>query len=144
MATKRTTLESAVFKDLPKQVGQARARAEKLIGRTLKDALELVPSRPRKVVKSAMARVEKVATDLDRQRIRTLKRVRKQGEVFVGRVEKSATDAVRRLERGAVSAVKPLVHRLDVASRHDVERLSQRIALLERRVARQPKRSVAA
>jgi polyhydroxyalkanoate synthesis regulator phasin len=84
-------------------------------------------------VKTAAARVEKRATDLQKRGEWTLKNARKQGENLVSRVETRA-----------VEAMKPIVRRLDIASHNDIERLSRRVAQLERRFSRKPKHAVAA
>jgi polyhydroxyalkanoate synthesis regulator phasin len=128
-----STIETLVTRDLPKQLRQARARTEKLVNKTWKQALELLPAGPRKRVKTAAARVEKRATDLQKRGEWTLKNARKQGENLVSRVETRA-----------VEAMKPIVRRLDIASRNDIERLSRRVAQLERRFSRKPKHAVAA
>ncbi len=129
MATRRSPLRTAAFKELPKRVEKIRTRAEELIRRTWREALAMLPPRPRKAVKDAVARVEKAAAELDRRRERALKAVDRQRK-----------DLVARVEDRAVGAVKPLVHRLEVASRHDVEMLSRRVARLEHRFERQAKR----
>jgi hypothetical protein len=128
-----STIETLVTRDLPKQLRQARARTEKLVNKTWKQALELLPAGPRKRVKTAAARVEKRATDLQKRGERVLKNARRQGENLVSRVETRA-----------VEAMKPIVRRLDIASRNDIERLSRRVAQLERRFSRKPKQAVAA
>jgi polyhydroxyalkanoate synthesis regulator phasin len=128
-----STIETLVTRDLPKQLRQARTRTEKLVNRTWKQALELLPAGPRKRVKTAAARVEKRATDLQKRGEWTLKNARKQGENLVSRVETRA-----------VEAMKPIVRRLDIASHNDIERLSRRVAQLERRFSRKPKHAVAA
>lgn len=128
-----STIETMVRRDLPKQLRQARARTEKMVNRTWKQALDLLPPGPRKRVKAAVARVEKAATNLQKRGEKALKNARKQGENFIDRVETRA-----------VEAAKPMVKRLDLASRHDVERLSRRVAQLERRYSRKPKQHAAA
>jgi hypothetical protein len=134
-----SSIETLVSKDLPrqlrqvrtqteKQLRQARTRTEKLATKTWKQALDLLPTGPRKRVKSTVANVEKTAADLQKRSERALKNARKQGEKLVNRIESAA-----------VEAVKPIVSRLDIASRNDVERLSRRVAQIERRFSRKPK-----
>lgn len=120
-----STIETLVTRDLPKQLRQARTRTEKLVNRTWNQALDSLPTGPRKRVKNAVARVEKTATNLQKRGEKALKNARKQGENLVNRVETRVVDAM-----------KPVVHRLDIATRHDVERLNRRMAELERRFTR--------
>jgi hypothetical protein len=128
---KATTM--SLLNGFPKRVQKARVRAEKLIGSALKQAVEALPSRPKKAFKDVTAQIEKATTDLQKRQTRALKEVTARGERLVATVEKRA-----------VAVVKPLVARLDVASRSDVERLSKRVSLLERRVGPKARQSVAA
>jgi exonuclease VII large subunit len=136
-----SSIETLVSKDLPrqlrqvrtqteKQLRQARTRTEKLATKTWKQALDLLPTGPRNRVKSTVANVEKTAANLQKRSERVLKNARKRGENLVNRIESAA-----------VEAVKPIVSRLDIASRNDVERLSRRVAQIERRIPRKPKQS---
>ena len=149
---KASTIETLVSKDLPKQLKlartrtekqlklartrtekqlrQARAQTEKLANKTWKQALDLLPTGPRKRVKSTVANVEKTAATLQKRGERALKNARKQGENLVSRIETAAVDAV-----------KPIVSRLDIASRSDVESLSRRLTQIERRFSRKPKQA---
>ena len=47
------------------------------------------------------------------------------------------------MEKRAAKAVKPVVDRLDVATRSDVERLSKRLTQIERRLKQEVKRAAA-
>jgi len=131
-----STIETLVTKDLPKQLRQARTRTEKLVNRTWKQALGLLPAGPRKQVRNAAARFEKTATNLQKRGDRAVKNARKRGG-----------DLVNRVETRVVEAIKPVVHRLDIATRNDVERLNRRVAQLERRFTRKagkPRQAAAA
>jgi hypothetical protein len=57
---------------------------------------------------------------------------------------KQGKELAGRIEKGAVEVVKPIVHRLDVASRSDIERLNKRVAMLERHLGRKLKHAAAA
>ena len=151
MASKSTSL----FEELPKRVDQARTRAEKLIGSAWKQAVEALPSQPRKALKDATAQLEKVTLAVQKRQARALKDVTTQiGQVTAAvqkrqkRVLKEVTARRDRLvatvEKQAVAVVRPIVARLDVASRSDVARLSKRISQLEKRVGGKSKQAVAA
>lgn len=151
MATKSTSL----FEGLPKRVDKARTRAEKIIGSALKQAVEALPSQPRKALKDATAQFEKVTAAVQKRQARALKDVTAQiGQVASAvqkrqaRVLKEVTARRDRLvatvEKQAVAVVKPIVARLDVASRADVNRLSKRVAQLEKRVSGRSKQAAAA
>jgi hypothetical protein len=51
---------------------------------------------------------------------------------------------VATVEKQAVAVVKPIVARLDVASRSDIDRLSKRVSQLEKRVKPKARQAVAA
>jgi hypothetical protein len=134
-----TTIETLVRRDLPKQLRQARTRTEKLVNRTWKQALDLLPTGPRKRVKTAVARVDKAAANLQRRVDKAATNLQKRSERALKNARKRSENLVDRVETRAVEVAKPIVKRLDIASRHDVERLSRRVAQLERRVSRKPK-----
>lgn len=127
MATK-TAKSTSILGQWPKQVDRTRVRAEKLAKR----ALDLLPKNSRKMVKDVTSRVEKATRDLQRRSERAMKDAEAQRKKLVSAVE-----------RGAADVVKPLVDRLDIASRADVNRLSRRIAQLERKVQQQTRRAAA-
>ena len=151
MAAKSTSL----FETFPKRVDKARTRAEKLIGSAWKQAVEALPTQPRKALKDATAQIEKVTVAVQKRQARALKDVTAQiGQVTAAvqkrqkRVLKEVTARRDRLvatvEKQAVAVVKPIVARLDVASRTDVDRLSKRVSQLEKRVGSKAKHAVAA
>ena len=120
--------QSSLLGGLPKRAEKARARAEKMLRSAWKQALDALPPRPRKAVKDVTARLEKATTQLQRRRDRAFKEVNARRDRLVSDVE-----------HRAAKVVKPLVRRLDVASRADVERLSKRINQLERQMHQKPR-----
>lgn len=136
---------------LPKQLGRIQAEAEKAINRGYRATLELLPERPRKVVKELTSQIEAGANDLAKRSEKAFKTVEKRGNELVGRVEKAVRTLERRsgrvlttvetqgaklistIEHRAAQVVRPLVRRLDIATLSDIERLSRRLAQLERR-----------
>jgi predicted RNA-binding protein Jag len=169
----RTAKKATVLDDLTKRVGRARSRAEKVLEKGWKATLEVLPPPARKAVKETTARIEKVATDLDKRRAEAVKLVERRRKEITGRIEKerkaltgriakerkaltgriakqsreltkTGRELASQIEKSAVGIVKPIVERLDVASRSDVERLSKRISTLEQRLGRKPKHAAAA
>ena len=82
-----------------------------------------MPPAPRKAVKRLTANVDRVRHDLVKRGDKLATDVRK-------RAERLGTDLQKRIE----GVVTPLTHRLDVASRADVDRLRKRLHELERRM----------
>ena len=132
-STRKALKRQSLFRDLPKRVEKVQARVEKVARRTWKSVFDALPPQARKALKRAATRVETEATKLDRRRERALERVEKQGRELFANVESRAA-----------SAAKPLVHRLDVASRRDVERLHKRLTQLERKLSQREKHKAAA
>lgn len=133
--------QMSLLGELPRRLQKARARVEKIVGSAWKQALDSLPPRPRKAVKEAAARLERATADFRRRGDRAFKEVA--GSLKEARLRRK--NLVATLEKRAIAAVKPLVARLDVASRADVDRLSRRITQLERRLHAKPvKESVAA
>jgi len=121
MTAKRT--RKGVLARLPKQLETARHDAEKAARRMWNEAVDLLPAAPRKAVRRFTHELEKTTKDLRRRVERARADVEKRGE----RLVKVAT-------KQAEKAFTPVVHRLDVASRSDVDRLRKRVTALERRI----------
>jgi hypothetical protein len=122
MATKAT-------RRTPRTIGlnlrQAQGQAVSLLRRARRRVDHYLPEGPRKQLAEFEARVERATRDIGKARDRAVKQARSRVEALVDGVEKTA-----------LGVVKPVVHRLDLASRADVERLRRRIADLEKRVGK--------
>ena len=131
---KRTAKAAPVFDldRLEKQVGKARARAEKIAKRTWNETLELLPASQRKAIRNATARIEKATRDLQRRSEKAIKDINARGKKIMAEVE-----------RRAASAARPIIERLDVATRAEVERLSKRVAQIERKLQQEARRAAA-
>jgi hypothetical protein len=146
---------------LPKQVKRVRAEAEKAIGRGYKATLELLPAGPRKVVKELASQLETTTEELtargqkvlrlaDKRRKALVERVERaartferRGERALNRIESRGSKLVARVERTAADVVRPLARRLDIAALSEVEDLSKRLALLERKLVHGARRRAA-
>ncbi|HVO26661.1 MAG TPA: phasin family protein [Candidatus Margulisiibacteriota bacterium] len=110
-------------KVLPKRIGELRRRVEKEVTKRWEEATDMLPPAPRKALKRFTA-------DVDRMRHDVVKRGDKFATDMRKRAERAGTDLQKRIE----GVVTPLTHRLDVASRADVDRLRKRLHELERRM----------
>ena len=162
MATR--TMRRSVLKAVPKRVEQVQTEAEKVIARGYKAALGRLPVGSRKAVKEFTGQVEEATEELSRRGKRMLTMAEKRGKTLWGRFDKALTvlerrgnravkaagksvaavqvsleKSVSRLERRAIAALRPMVRRLDIATHSDIEKLSKRVAQLERRLARRTK-----
>jgi len=146
---------------MPKRLERVQAEAKRAIGRGYKATLEFLPAGPRKAVKELASQLEAAAGDLTKRGEKALKVVEKRRTALLGRVEKAVRSFERRGERAlatvetqsskfaatvehrAVQVVKPLVRRLDIAAASEVEKLSKRLAHLERKLANGARRAAA-
>lgn len=102
---------------------EAQDQAATLFRKARKQVDHYLPDVPRKRLAQFEARVERATKDLEKARDRAVKQARTRVGAFIDGVEKSAA-----------SAVKPIVERLDLASKTDIDRLRKRITDLEKRV----------
>ncbi|MBI1815066.1 MAG: hypothetical protein HYR72_08820 [Deltaproteobacteria bacterium] len=122
MTTTKKTPKSGL-PGLPKQLATVRHDVEKAARRAWDQAVELLPAAPRKAMRNFTHEFERAANDLRKRVDRTRAEVEKRGEQLVA-------TATERAEK----ALNPMVRRLDVASRTEVDKLRKRVAQLERRV----------
>ena len=113
-------------KVLPKRMGELQRTVEKEMRKRWEEATEMLPPVPRKAVKRFTANADRMRHDLVKRGDKLATNLRKRAERF-------GTDVRKRVE----GVVAPLTHRLDVASRADVDRLRKRLHELERRMAAQ-------
>jgi len=136
---------------LPKRLERVQAEAERAISRGYNATLGLLPAAPRKAVKEFAHQLEATAETLSKRGQQAFKSVERRGKALVNRVERAVRAVERRGERALASVetqgaklastveqraariVRPLARRLEIATLTDVERLSRRVAQLERR-----------
>lgn len=127
-------MASKAKKGTPMTIGlnlrEAQDQAALLFKRARKQVDHYLPDAPRKRLVQLEARVERATKDLEKAGERAVKKARARVDSFVDGVESFFGG----VEKSALGAVKPLVSRLDVASKSDVDRLRKRIAELEKRV----------
>lgn len=111
---------------LPRRLTELRRTVQKRAQKGLNEVAGLLPPAPRKAVKRLTADVERAQKDLRKGAEKAITQVRKRAEELTGKVQERIEDVVT-----------PLVRRLDVASRADVNQLNKRVRELERRVHRQ-------
>ena len=110
-------------KALPKRINELQRTVEKELRKNWERATELLPPTPRKAVKRMTANAARTRADFFKRGDRLVTEARK-------RAERLTADVQKRIE----DVVTPLTHRLDVASRAEVDRLRKRVNELERRL----------
>jgi len=123
---------------LERRIATVRKTAEKRVNEGWERAMELLPPEPRKAVKRLTATVERTRHDLRKRAEKRVTEARKRAEKAVGTVRKRAEGLVEEVHERAEKVVTPLVRRLDVASRADIERLRKRLEHVERRLETKP------
>lgn len=130
MARKKTKKGAAA---LPVSLDDARTRAAEVLSGARKRVDSLLPAAQRKEIARLEARVARFQKDVTRARERAQ-----------SRAEGLARGLWTGVEKRAVAVVRPIVSRLNLASRGDVERLRRRIGDLERRFHETARTSTAA
>lgn len=120
MATKKP---ESWRKALPKRITELQRTVEKQVRKGWDQATDLLPPAPRKAVKRLTANVDRARMDL-----------RKRGDKMIADARKRADRVTTDLQKRFEEVVSPLTHRLDVASRSEVDRLRKRLHELERRM----------
>ena len=119
----RTTRAEGWAKVMPKRLTELRKTARQQVRKGWEETMEMLPPVPRKALKRLTANVDRARHDLLKSGDRVVADARKRAERLAGEVQK-------RFE----STIEPLMTRLDVASRKDIDRLQRRLHELERRV----------
>jgi len=99
--------------------------AQGLLGRTRKQATQLISRDQRRALDRILSRAKKLRTDLEKRAERASKTVESRAERLLSTLEK---ETARRLA--------PIVKRLDLPSRKEIETLSRRIGHLEKQMRR--------
>lgn len=107
--------------------------AEGLLGRTRKQASQLISRDQRKAVDRLFSQAKKLRSDLEKRAERASKEVETRAERFLSTLEKETA-----------KRVAPLLKRLDLPSRKELDALSRRIGQLEKRLRSQPAASAPA
>jgi hypothetical protein len=115
--------------------GKRTLRTVEQRGKTLTGRVEKAVEGLQKRGKKLVGRFERAFADLGRRRDRALKTATKQVKSAVASLETS----VAGLERRTVGAINPIVQRLEIATHADLEKLSRRVAQLERKNGRRTK-----
>jgi BMFP domain-containing protein YqiC len=124
--TAKSTRAESWSTAMPKRLSELQRTAQKRIRKQWESTVDMLPPVPRKALKRLTANVDRAGQDLRKSGERVVADARKRAQRLTGGVQK-------RLE----STIEPLITRLDVASRKDIERLQRRLHDLERRVQSQ-------
>ena len=111
--------------DVPATLRELRSEGEKLAGRVRKEAVRLATRDGRRTLEQLVDRAGELGNDLERRARRA-----------IADLERQAAHLYERLEAQAKRGLAPLVERLDVPSRRDVEQLDRRVSALEKRVGK--------
>ena len=117
MATK--TARFPRFGQVQESLKGLQAEGEKLVARVRKEAGKLVSKDQQKAIDNLLSQAKALRTDLQKRTEKALKTVEARAEKVYSQVEKR---------------VEPLVRRLTLPTRHDLELLSKRLASLEKKV----------
>ncbi len=128
-AVKSETQTSQILSRLQGNIRRLQRDAEAVLSRTRKQAAQLISRDQKRALDRIVNQAKRLRSDLEKRAKQASKEVESQGERLLATIE-----------REAVKRVTPLLKRLNLPSRQEVQSLSRRLAQLERRV--QVKRSV--
>ena len=97
--------------------------AEGLLGRTRKQATQLISRDQRRALDRLFSQAKKLRTDLEKRAERASKSVESRAEQFISTLEKETS-----------KRLAPILKRLDLPSRKELDALSRRMGQLEKRV----------
>jgi poly(hydroxyalkanoate) granule-associated protein len=117
MATKSATFPGLA--QVQESIRNFQSESEKLFDRALKEAGKLISKDQRKVIDGLLEQAKAIREDIQKRSEKALKAVG-------ARVEKILSQLGKRLN--------PLVRRLSLPSRHEVELLAKRLSSLEKKV----------
>jgi len=116
-----------ILSGLQSNMKRLQREAQSLLGRTRKQATQLISRDQRRAVDRLFTQAKKLRTDLEKRAERASKDVEARAERFL------AT-----LEKGTTKRLAPLLKRLDLPSRSEINALSRRIGQLEKRLRARP------
>jgi poly(hydroxyalkanoate) granule-associated protein len=121
MATKAATFPGIA--QVQESIRSFQAESEKLFARARKEAGKLISKDQRKVIDGLLDKASAMRDDIQKRAERALK-------AFSSRAGKIFSE----LEAQAKKRLNPLVRRLSLPSRHEVELLAKRLSSLEKKV----------
>lgn len=125
MAKKKAAGKAAatqILSRLQNNMKRLQRDAEGLLGRTRKQATQLISRDQRRALDRLFSQAKKLRTDLEKRAERASKEVEARAQRFLSTLEKETA-----------KRVAPLLKRLDLPSRKEIEALSRRIGQLEKR-----------
>jgi polyhydroxyalkanoate synthesis regulator phasin len=128
MAKKKVARKAGASQILPRlqsNMKRLQREAEGLLGRTRKQATQLISRDQRRALDRILSRAKKLRADLEKRAERASKTVESRAERLLATLDK---ETAKRLT--------PIVKRLDLPSRKEVQALSRRIGHLEKRMER--------
>jgi Poly(hydroxyalcanoate) granule associated protein (phasin) len=121
MATKTATFPN--LGRVQDSIRDLQIEGEKLFARGLDEATKLIGKDQRKALDAFLGRAKAIRKDIEKRTEKALKRL------------KSRTDKLlSQLDSQAKKGVEPIVRRLSLPTKHDVERLAKRLSSLEKKV----------
>jgi len=117
MATKTATFPRLA--QVQESLKGLQSEGEKLLARVRKEAGKLVSKDQRKAIDSLVAQAKSIRNDIQKRTEKALKTLEARAEKVYARVEKQ---------------VEPLVRRLSLPTKHEVELLAKRLGSLEKKV----------
>jgi polyhydroxyalkanoate synthesis regulator phasin len=111
------------FAQVQDAVRSLQDEGEKLLARVRKEAGKFVSKDQRKAIEGLLSQAKAVRTD-----------IQKRTEKAIKTLETRAEKTLSRIEAEARKRIEPIVRRLSLPSKHDLELLAKRLSALEKKV----------
>ena len=121
MATKAATFPGLA--QVQESIRNFQSESEKLLARARKEASKLISKDQRKVIENLLDQAKAIRDDIQKRTEKALKTLGSRAEKTLSQIE---TQTKKHLD--------PLVRRLSLPSRHEVELLAKRLSSLEKKV----------
>ncbi|MGH7821307.1 MAG: phasin family protein [Candidatus Binatia bacterium] len=122
-ATKAKNATFASFRQVQDSIRSLQKEGEKLASRVQKEVLNLVSKDQRKALERVLDQATRIRKDLQKRAERAMKEI-----------ETRAEKLFKRIEARAEQGIDPVIRRLNLPSRQDVESLGKRLSMLEKKV----------
>ena len=113
----------ARFAQVQASIKNLQEEGQKLAARVRKEATNLLPKEQRKALQSLVTQAQAIRTD-----------IQKRSQKAIKALESRAEELVEKIEEQARKGIDPILQRLSLASRDEIDLITKRLVALEKKV----------
>jgi len=102
---------------------RVQTEGERVVDRLRKDATDLLSKDRKRAVQDLLSQAQKLRSDLQKRAERAVRDIEERGQKIVTALEKQAD-----------KSIEPIVRRLNMATREELDKLKKKVALIEKRL----------